>query len=669
MPRLGVAYYPEQWPRDRWAVDATLMAEAGLSVVRMAEFSWSRLEPSPGELDFGWLDEAIELMAKNGLDVILGTPTAAPPAWLIEQHPEILPMRADGRVHPFGNRRHYCPNNPDYQQATREIVAALGQRYRSDERVIGWQIDNELGGRCFCEVCRAAFQEWLNDRYGSLQALNESWGTAFWSQTYSSWSQIPLPEGGPVPLPDGFLRASPNPSLALDFRRFVSDSYLRYLQLQLDALRARVEPCQPITTNLMGFRFPEIDYHALAESLDAVSWDNYPLLGRDGRWSSPALSADAMRGLKDAPVWVLEQQVGPLGWEVVRSPRRGQMRLCTYQAIAHGAELIVYFRWRTARYGTEQNWHGVLASDGWPGRRYRELAELGRELEGLSDALDGSAPTAEVAVLHDYDSRFALQVQPTNPALAYEDTVQRHYEALRRLGLGVDVIAPVHALSPYRLVVAPSLPVLDPALAESLRAYAKAGGCLVLGPRAGVRDRCNVVPERALPAWLDELAGVEVTDFASLLDEREVRFVGVDGLPAGTFRGWVEELQLSGARALALYAEGDFAETTAIASHAVGKGRVVYLGGAAELETLLGIYGVLAPEAGLSLRDLPEGVEAVPLEGPRLFLLNHADEERVVALDGPRRDLVSGTTAAGSVRLAPFAVALLEPVPAAVESG
>jgi beta-galactosidase len=671
-PRLGAAYYPEQWPRERWAVDAALMAEAGLSVVRMAEFSWSRLEPAPGELDFDWLDEAIALMSARGLEVILGTPTAAPPAWLIERHPEILPLRADGRVHPFGHRRHYCPNNPDFHEATRRIVSALGERYGSDDRVTAWQIDNELGGRCICEVCHASFHEWLRDRYGSLENLNESWGTAFWSQTYSSWSQIPLPEGGPVPLPDGFLRASPNPSLALDFRRFVSDSYVRYLQLQIDELRSWAGQGQAITTNLMGFRFAEIDYHALAQPLDAIAWDNYPLLDREGRWSTPALAADTMRGLKDAPVWVLEQQVGPLGWEVVRTPRRGQMRLLSYQAIGHGAELLVYFRWRTARFGTEQHWHGVLDADGRQGRRFQELTELGLELGRLRDVFAESAPASNVAILHDYDSRFALQVQPTNPALAFEDTVQRHYEALRRLGLGIDVINPARSPSPYRVVVAPSLAVLDPALAESLRAYVEAGGLLVLGPHAGVRDRCNVTPERPLPAWLDELAGVERTDIASLLDGRELRVVGVDGIPDGSFRGWAEELQPKGARALALYADGDFAETTAIASHAVGKGRVVYLGGAATIETLLGLYGVLAAEAGLRQLELPLGLEALPLRrnggDELLLLLNHADEERVVSLEGTRRDLVAETTCDGLMRLAPFGVALLEPVPSAVES-
>jgi len=429
-PRLGVAYYPEQWPRERWETDGRLMAEAGLSVVRIGEFAWAELELAAGTFDFGWLDEAIDVLATCNLAIILGTPTAAPPAWLIEAHPEILPVRGDGRVHPFGHRRHYCPNQPAMLDATRRVVSALGDRYGGDRRIFAWQIDNELMGRCVCAVCGERFHSWLRERYGTINALNESWGTAFWSQRYDDFAQIPLPELDPVPFPGGFMAHAPNPSLALDFRRFTSDSHIDFLRLQADELRTRITVDQGITHNLMGFRFPEIDYHRLAAEIDVVSWDNYPSLDRSARWTSAALAADAMRGLKDAPAWIVEQQVGPLGWEILRTQRRGQMRLHTYQAFAHGTELVGYFRWRTARFGTEQHWYGVLDAHGGVGRRYRELSELARELSDVGDALDNARPIAPAALLHDYDSRFALQVQPTNPSLGYEETMQRHYEAL-----------------------------------------------------------------------------------------------------------------------------------------------------------------------------------------------------------------------------------------------
>ena len=669
-PRLGVAYYPEQWPRERWETDARLMAEAGISVVRIAEFAWIELEPSPGSFDFAWLDDAVEILAAHGHAIMLGTPTAAPPAWLIEAHPEVLPLRGDGRRHSFGHRRHYCPNQPAMLEASRRIVTALADRYGDDSRVFAWQIDNELMGRCVCGACRAGFHDWLRERYGTIDVLNESWGTAFWSQRYEDFAQVPLPELGPIPQ-GGFMAAAPNPSLALDFRRFTSDSHIAFLRLQVEALRARIRPEQRITHNLMGFKFPEIDYHRLAAELDVVSWDNYPSLNRSGRWSGTALGADAMRGLKNAPVWIVEQQVGPLGWEVLHTLRRGQMRLYTFQAIAHGAELVGYFRWRTARHGTEQHWYGVLDAHGGIGRRYRELADVARELDSLGGALDGARPVSTAAVLHDYDSRFALQVQPTNPSLAYEETIQRHYEALRALGVGVDAIAPTAELAAYRLVAAPNLYVLDEAVAAHLRAYVESGGTLVLAPRVGVKDRCNVVPERPFPTFLADLAGVEVTDVASLLADEPVRIAGVDGIPDGVFRGWFEEIEPKGAHVLALYAEGDFAETPAVTAHAVGAGRVVYVAGAAEPTTLMQLYAALAQPAGLATTPLPDGVECVALrrdDATLVMLLNHTDAEQIVRLQDGRRDLLTGAEHEGQIRLAPFGVALLMPVPAAVEA-
>jgi beta-galactosidase len=422
----------------------------------------------------------------------------------------------------------------------------------------------------------------------------------------------------------------------------------------------------------MGFRFPEIDYHELARDLDFVSWDNYPLLAESRRWSSPALSADAMRGFKAAPVWVLEQQVGPLGWAALRTPRRGQMRLFTYQAIAHGAEAVVYFRWRTPRYGTEQYWQGIVDHDGAPRRRFADLRALAAELDRLRESLAGLQPVADAAVLHDYDSRFALQIQPTNPALVYEETIQRHYEALRRLGIGVDVVSPAAELGRYGLVVAANLFVVDPATAAALAAYVENGGVLVLAPRTGVKDRCNALPERPFPAWLDELAGLEVLDYVSDPADGPVRFAGDGGDLAGEFAGWYEELALKGARALASYCEGDLAGSAAVAAHAVGGGQTVYLAGAATEPTLRTIYRKICTEAGMAVVESPEGVELVRIANGAgeelLFVLNHADAPRSVGLgDGAWHELLGDRAGVGQLELAPYDVALVTGrVPAAV---
>jgi beta-galactosidase len=357
----------------------------------------------------------------------------------------------------------------------------------------------------------------------------------------------------------------------------------------------------------------------------------------------------------------MEQQAGPLGWELLRTPRRGETRLLTWQAIAHGVELVSYFRWRTARFGTEQHWHGVLDANGRVGRRYEEVRRIAAEVAALDDALAGTRPESEVAVLHDYDSRFALQVQPTNGALAFEETLQHHYEALRRLGLGVDVVSPAAELSAYRMVVAPSLYVLDESVAAALAAYAADGGVLVIGPRSGVKDRCNAVPERPVPAWLDTLVGLEVVDYVSATGT--TRFGSSDGSIAGELHGWFEQLELRNASPLALYEDGPFAGTAAITSCRYGRGNVVYLAGAAAVPTLVDLYRALGTEAGLPLLDVPEGVEVVPLAGESgrlLFVLNHSDERRVVELTGDWHDHVADAPAAGRVVLDGLGIALVE---------
>ena len=662
--RLGVAYYPEQWPEERWPIDARMMADAGIGVVRMAEFSWSRLEPHRGAFEFDWLDQALSLMAENGIDVVLGTPTAAPPGWLSVEHPDILRIDGQGRVFPFGHRRQYCPNNTTYHQETRRVVAALADRYGEDERVGAWQIDNEFGERCYCPRCEAAFRLWLEERYGSLERLNESWGTAFWSHTYRSWDHVPLPSAGDVPLPDGFMQASPSPAHALDYRRFASESFVRYQRLQIEEIRRHSDA--PITHNMRSFRFKELDFQRLARDVDFLAWDNYPLLNASDGWLEPALNCDAIRGLKDAPFWVMEQQVGPLGWETIRTPRRGQMRLHTYQMLAHGAEVVCYFRWRSARFGTEQHWYGVLDHDGRPNRRLAELGELAQELERVGGVLAGTRPAAQAAVVYDYDARFALEIQPTNPALAHIDALRDHYGALKRQGVGVDLLAPTADLSSYRLVVAPSLYVIDEAVAAALRTYVERGGLLVLGPRSAFKDRTNAVPERPLPAWLDELAGLEVSDIASFLDGRAVQLetVGDVGGADAAFGGWFEELALKGARPVYRYRDHDFAGSAAIAINAVGAGRVVYIGGVATEETLADLYAWLAREAKLDVFGAPEDVEVVRLRRSEsgeelLFLLNYGHEEQTVSVPSELSSHLDGTLETGSLVLEPYGVALL----------
>ncbi len=660
---FGVDYYPEQWPEAQWAEDARLMDDAGFNVVRLAEFAWAKMEPREGQYDFSWLDRTIDILGAHGIEIVLGTPTASPPPWLMARASDLFLVREDGQRATFGNRREYCPNSPAYHDHTRRIVAQMAEHYANHPAVIGWQIDNEFGQRCYCPTCAGAFRDWLRDRYGSLDVVNRSWGTSFWSHVYTAWDQIPLP------LASG---RAPNPGLALDFYRFASDSYVAYQQIQLNLLREKC-PGHFVTHNFMGLGYDRIDYFDLARELDFVSWDNYPR----GYWALEptvdphltGLSADTMRGLKHRNVWVMEQQAGPSGWETVgMAPRPGELRLWAYQAIAHGADAILFFRWRTARFGTEEYWHGILDHHGVPGRRYDEIARMGMEIKRSRDQLEGSEVRSSVALLLSYDSRFAFQIQGNNPGFSYSRHFYHIYSALRKHHVSVDVVAPGDDLSGYDLVVAPALHVLSRATAERLKQFVEMGGVLVVTSRSGVKDEANAVVNQPLPGLLADLCGVEVEEYDSLPKDahKDLAFgPGARG-PSGSAHAslWCDVLGSHGADVVARYTEGYYAGRPAITMNQVGQGRAVYVGTLGDPS----LYAALAPWL-LDLAQVepvlaaPPGVEVAErwrADQRLLFLLNHTSEEREVALDTDGVDLVSGESIIeGTVVLPPRDVLVL----------
>jgi beta-galactosidase len=474
MFRYGVDYYPEHWPEERWEIDARLMAEAGMNVVRLAEFAWSKMEPSEGQFDFAWLDRALEILHRHGIQAILGTPTASPPPWVMAKDPTLYRVRTDGQRLAYGNRREYCPSHPLYHALSRKIVTAMAEHYHSHPAVIGWQIDNEFGDRCYCAVCAGAFQAWLQKRFPSLQALNETWGTVFWSHIYNDWAEIPT---------SAAIGGSPNPGLALDYARFCSDNYVSYQQMQVDILRQKC-PGHFITHNFMGFGYEQLNYFDLARGLDLVTWDNYPR----GFWNNQetvdpshmALGHDAMRSLKHQNFWMMEQQSGTGGWETMAlTPRPGEMRLWAYQAIARGADGMVFFRWRTARFGTEEYWHGVLDHDARPRRRYAEAKKLGQELKQVGEALVGAQVQAQAAMLLAYDTRWAFQIQPNNLQFRYSQHFAQYYRSLYRRQVAVELVSPEDDLTGYKLVIAPAqyiLPACAGGKAEGLREERRGAG-------------------------------------------------------------------------------------------------------------------------------------------------------------------------------------------------
>lgn len=662
---LGVDYYPEHWPVERWAEDARLMRSLGLQVVRIAEFAWANLEPQEGCYEWAWLDRSIAVLAGAGLQVILGTPTAAAPAWLARAYPETLPVDDQGRRREFGSRRHYCPNSPVYREKTRQIVAAMAERYGGDGRIIGWQIDNEFGGgktaRCYCPACAAAFRAWLQARYASLEALNEAWGAVFWSQTYAGWDQIQPPV---------LTVAPPNPSHSLDYYRFASDSYVEYQQLQIDLLKAAGGGRQFVTHNFMGL-YPDLDHYRLAAGLDFATWDSYPT-GNPDRWrpllyppewdakrNLPVYAYDAgdpivtgmahdlTRGLKRGPFWIMEQQCGHINWgQYNPGIRPGTVRLWTWHALASGASGVVYFRWRSTWYAQEQYHSGLLQHDASLGVGYTDVQALQAERHFLEEV--AARPyAAPVALLFDYDDLWAIQLQPHRQDFTYLRHLFVFYQALQRLGVNVDIVSSRADLSGYRLVVAPTLHLADDGLAEGLAEYVRSGGALLLGVRTGFKTPTNRVTDRPLPGALSELAGVTVRDWHALPPgvqyDIESSLPGLDGM-AGF---WAENLaiRLPGeADTLATYCSGPFRGRPALTEHHLGQGRVLYLGWYPSPEQAEALLGHLAGEVGIeTIPGLPHGMLAIR-RGERVVLLNFTENTLRVDLAGrqvsvPSRDV------------------------------
>jgi beta-galactosidase len=662
MLHYGCDYYPEHWPETRWELDARLMQEAGLNVARIGEFAWARMEPREGQYDWDWLDRVIGVLADHGIQVVLGTPTAAPPPWLTTAHPEVRPLDQHRRVRHEGSRRHYCPNSPLYQDYTRRIVTALAERYGRDQRVIGWQIDNEFGCHetqvCYCDTCAAGYRAWLRERYGSLEALNDAWGSGFWSALYGAWEEVPLPWA---------TLTWHNPSQVLDFHRFGSDSMRDYQQIQIDILRA-LAPGQFITHNFMTLRCRELDLYDMAAPLDFVSWDNYHYEGATP--ASVAATHNLYWGMKRRSYWIMEQQVSNVNWMAYnRTFRPGEVGLKVWQSIARGAGGIVYFRWRAAQTGAELYHSGLLDHGGRPTRGYAEALEIGRALPKLSALLRDSAPPARVAFLHDYPSRWSLDLQPHNQDLADDGAFRRAlmgpYEALWARNVPVHIL-PARGdddLATYGIVVAPALNLLSRETAGRLAAYVQSGGTLIATARTGFKEEQGQVPGPA-PGHLAEIMGVTVEEIDSLPPDRDnvVRFVeGAKG--AMRVSHWCEILAPATAQPLAVYQADYYAGRPAATVQELGRGRAIYVGVLAGAGFYGALFDWLLPQVGVEpLLRTPPGVEAVQRVGPAgrlLFLLNHDDTPVVMTIPAGYSDALHDVPVDSTLNLEPRGVRIL----------
>jgi beta-galactosidase len=653
----GVDYYPEAWSESQWEKDAAMMQAAGINFVRLGEFAWVKMEPSEGHYDFAWLDSALKVLNAHGIKAVLGTPSAAPPAWLMAKYPDIAAMNEDGVRYRFGSRRNYCLHNLNYLAAIRGIVTALAEHYKNHPGVLGWQIDNELGGPdCYDNYCLAAFQKWCRTKYGSLDAVNKAWGTVFWGHTYTAWSQIPLPWNT--------LYGVHNPSLELDYRRFFSDATREFLLMQTQILR-RISPAKAITHNEMGM-FDNIDYSNLNTALDFVAWDNYPLIRSSlTDYFGPALGHDLMRGSKDQQNFmIMEQQGGLPGWNTFWGQQAPPQlyRVWAYQAIAHGADGVCYFRWRTSRYGTEQYWQGVLDQDSYPNARYQTVKQTGAELKQLTGLLQGTHPAAQVAMLVSPDTRWAFHIQTLVKNFDYNRQLHAYYDALRRQGLNVDVVFPQTDFSTYKIIVAPSLFVVTPALAAKLTEFVQAGGTLILTYRSGVKDEHNVFTDQTLPGPLAKLAGVVIHDYDPQIDQTQE--IVESGGPHDPAQVWFDILSPTRAETLATYGKKYYAGSAAVTVNTFGKGHVYYVGTEPSSPEFYDRFTArvlheVAIERG---PQLPDGVEMATrsASGRRIvFLLNYTDKKQSVDLGQTYRDALSGATGLTTADLAPYGVEVL----------
>ena len=610
---LGTCYYPEHWPEEFWAMDASRMAEAGLTWVRIAEFSWSRLEPTPDAFQWDWLDRAIEVLGEAGLKIVLGTPTATPPRWMISKHPDMLAVDANGDPRKFGSRRHYCFSHPGYLEESRRITRLMAERYGKNRHVAAWQTDNEYGCHdttlSYSDAARMGFRRWLADRYGDIRSLNVAWGNVFWSMEYRSFDDIDLPN---------LTVTEPNPAHVQDFRRYSSDMVVAFNKVQVDEIKALSDA--PVSHNFMG-RVTDFDHFAVGDDLEIATWDSYPLgfledrvgaspadqraYSRQGDPDFQAFHHDLYRAVGRGRWWVMEQQPGPVNWAPYNpSPLPGMVRLWTWEAFAHGAEAVCYFRWRQVPFGQEQLHAGLLRCDSKDAPAMAEVVQVAAELAETPEVQPVQAP---VALIFDYDADWAWSTQPHGAGLSYFGLVFDQYKALRRAGMSVDIVSSRNKdFAGYKLILAPGVMHLPDGLRAAL---ATAPGHICYGPRTGARDAGFQIPLPLPPA----IKGLDVT-VARLESLRPDMPVPLEGGGAAT--GYLEELE---GTAPVLMGSTDGAAVL------VGDEGQSYCGAWLDDKGLDRLVAQLADLTALEIQNLPEGIR-VRRTATEEFWFNHTTE-------------------------------------------
>lgn len=657
----GGDYNPEQWPEEIWEEDMRLFKLAGIDIVTLNVFSWAALQPSENVYDFSKLDKVMDLVEKNGLKVCLATSTGAHPAWMAKRHPDILRTEFNGMKRKFGSRHNSCPNSPTFRKYSVRLAKKLAERYGDRNCVVGWHVNNEFGGECYCENCERKFREWLKNRYQTLDELNRVWDTAFWGHTFYDWDEIVVPNL----LSEHFAENRTTfQGISLDYRRFNSESMLECFKGEYEAIR-QADPDTKITTNLMGFYKP-LDYQMWAEAMDFISWDNYP--ANEDSYSRIAMNHDLMRGLKGGEPFVLmEQTPSVTNWLPYNALKRpGVMRLWSYQAMAHGADAVMFFQMRRS-IGACEKFHGaVIDHVGTENTRvFRELAQLGKELQTLGDHTLGGRYHSKTALLVDWDNWWAVEYS-AGPScdLKYLDEIYLYYRALEEQNYAVDIISVKDDLEKYDVVIAPLLYMTKTGTDEKVRTFVKKGGTFITSYFSGIVDEHDLVITGGYPGKLRDILGIWVEESDALPSDRENHFI---------YRGkkypaklLCDLMHLEGAKELAQYREDFYAGTPVITENSFGEGKAYYVGTRSDESFYREFIRERMEEKGIRpVLETPEGVEVTERfcgERSIKFVLNHNDRAVQIRIDDKRRELLTGKMydASDCIKVEPKGVLILE---------
>lgn len=680
-PKLPYIYYggdynPDQWPEEIWQEDMRLFKLAGINIITIPNFSWAKLQPAEDRYDFEWLDRVLDLAAENGIYVCLATSTAAQPAWMSLKYPEILPVDIQGHKKTHGGRVNFCPNSQVYRNFSTGLVSRLAQRYKDHPALLVWHIANEYGGNyCYCEHCAVEFRNWLKKRYGTIAELNKRWNMSFWGHTVYDWDEI-VPPSYLNEMGMATWRVPPAEftcfqGISLDYNRFMSESILGCYLGEYEAIKA-ITPNIPITTNLMGTYKP-LDYFDWAKHMDVVSWDNYP--GLNALPANIALRHDLMRGLKDgAPFMLMEQTPSQQNWQAYNSLKRpGVMRLWSYQAIAHGADTVMFFQLRRS-FGACEKYHGaVIAHCGHPETRvFKETAQLGAELKKIGDRILDCRFRAKVALLFDWENWWAIEFS-SGPSvdLKYIPQIEKYYQTFFEMNIAVDLVQPTVDLSQYDLVIAPVLYMVKPGVAQNIEKYVTGGGTFVTTFFSGIVDGNDLVTLGGYPGELRKLLGIWVEEIDALPPEMRNRIVFEKPL-AGFEKEYecgmlCDLLHPEGAEVLAVYGKDFYQGMPTLTRNQFGKGQAYYIASDPEPHFISDLILYLCKNKGIVSPVAPvKGVEVTQrFKDNRefTFILNHNDHEITIDLNhGHFRDLISDRESREQITLAPKDVVILERV-------